>query len=208
MGSRIICRNIFFPRRIYRMRAQKQHLQSAEVPHSSSATHQHTGSHCFRGQQPPNASYSLFGHSSFTKHPWRSLVHESTWCLLHMEPAGRHLGRRERNPITDLLQQNSVGKEWAEDAGEWARPVFGSEAAAGYKFSQGDQLMKQMPKWVLWSGIYSEETAALKNLLWGTSVCVTPGSDGRRTGIMCGDAYGGDGRWRKISLSQRWGLRT
>lgn len=31
----------------------------------------------------------------------------TTWLLLHVESAGRHLGRRKRNPIVDLLQQNT-----------------------------------------------------------------------------------------------------
>lgn len=40
-----------------------------------------------------------------------SLAQGTTWLLLHMESAGRHLGRREGNPIADLLQQNSIRKE-------------------------------------------------------------------------------------------------
>lgn len=43
------------------------------------------------------------GYTTFTKHPFRSLAQETTWCLLHMESVGRHLGRRERNPNADLL---------------------------------------------------------------------------------------------------------
>lgn len=134
MGTSIICRGIFSPRRFCRTK-QEQRSSTCSQQRPLAALRQPAGTQAATaavGNQHPPTPKAGVGHS-FTGHPHRALALGNTWVtwvLLHVESAGRHLGRREGNPIADLLQQNNIRNDRAEDTGDWTKLVCVRRAAA------------------------------------------------------------------------------
>lgn len=113
LGTSIICRGIFSPRRFCRTK-QEQRSSTCSQQRPLAALWQPAGTQAATaavGNQHPPTPKAGVGHS-FMGHPHRAPRNTwVTWVLLHVESAGRHLGRREGNPIADLLQQNNIRNE-------------------------------------------------------------------------------------------------